>query len=60
MIHIERDEKVNLLEKEINNRIMEIYKGVEPKEMEVINKNDISFVGVEDAIKELLELGVEI
>jgi hypothetical protein len=60
MIHIERDPNNRKLEIEVNNKLLEIYKSVEPEEKRVINRNDINIVSVEDAMKELLQMGEKI
>lgn len=57
MIHIERDPNNKKLEVEVNNKLLEIYKGIEPEEKRVINRSDVNIVTVEDAMKELLQMG---
>jgi len=61
MIEIIRDQNNRKLEFEINSKILEIYKTVEPEKSKITNSyNEVKFVDVEDAIKELISMGEKI
>lgn len=61
MIHIERDPNNRRLELEVNDKILEIYKTIEPEKSKITTSyNSVNFVGVEDAIKELISMGEKI
>lgn len=59
MIQIDRDPNNRKLEAEVNNKLLEIYNSIEP-EKKPITKNNITFISVEDAIKELIDMGEKI
>ena len=51
-VHIERDNKIRTLENDIFNQIVNIVKPEIPKK----EKNNVTAVGFEEALKELIEI----
>ena len=61
MIHIDRDPNNKKLEFDVFSKLDKIYDDIEPKRSKKEKSNlGINFVSVEDAIKELQELGEKI
>jgi hypothetical protein len=60
MVNIERDNKINKLQAEVFNQLNDIMRAIDPAPQKIRNKDNITQVSVEDALKELLELGVEV
>lgn len=60
MIQIERDPNNRKLESEVNSKLLEIYQSIEPEKKPITNKDEVAFISVEDAMKELLEMGEKI
>lgn len=59
MVHIERDPNRRAIELEVTNKLEEIFSTLEPEKPKERDKSSVSFVSIEDAIKELLEMGVK-
>jgi len=57
---IERDPNNRKLELQVNTQLSEIMKQLDPTPVKNIDKSGTSFVSVEDALKELIALGVEV
>lgn len=56
---IERDQKINKMQSDLFNQLSEIVDIHTPKnQKEILNRNDVKFVDIESAIRELLEMGV--
>ena len=55
-IQITKDENQKNKEQEVYAKIAQIISSVEPKRQETSVHNQITFVSIEDALKELLEL----
>jgi hypothetical protein len=55
-IQITKDENQKNKEQEVYAKIAQIISSVEPKRQEASVHNQITFVSIEDALKELLEL----
>lgn len=60
MIQINRDHKNLEREKDVFSQLSDIYNKHFPKAEKTQDKNSVNFVGVEDAIKELLAMENEI
>ena len=58
MVHIERDINKGALELEVANKLQQIFSTLEPEGPKEVSKNGVSFVSIEDAMKELLDMGV--
>lgn len=58
MVHIERDRNKGALELEVANKLQQIFSTLEPEGPQDVSKNGVSFVSIEDAMKELLDMGV--
>lgn len=60
-VKIERDPNNKRMESEVTNKLQEIYNKFSPEpEVKVNPKTNVKEVSVEDAIKELLSMGVQI
>lgn len=59
MFQFERDPNRRALETEVRSKLEEIYNTLEPDQSKERDRNNVSFVSIEDAIKELLEMGVK-
>jgi len=59
MLHIERDPNRRALETEVANKLEEIYSTFEPEKVPEKDKNQLTFVSIEDAIRELLQMGIK-
>ncbi len=58
MVHIEKDPNSRKLEHAVAQQLENIFKTFEPKK-EFIKSPDTSFISVEDAAKELLQMGIK-
>jgi hypothetical protein len=57
-MHIERDKKIQQLQSDVFGQLNAIINSLDPKKEDVID-NNVQFVDVESAIKELLAMGVK-
>ena len=59
MVHIERDSKFKNFENQVTDQLMDIIKTIEPEKKEIPTANMVNFISIEDAAKELLQMGVK-
>jgi len=59
MVHIERDSKFKNFENQVTDQLLDIIKTIEPEKKEVSSSLSVNFVSIEDAAKELLQMGVK-
>lgn len=57
-MHIERDKKIQQLQSDVFGQLNAIINSLDPKTEDVID-NNVQFVDVESAIKELLAMGAK-
>ena len=62
MIHFDRDPNSKKLEMEVNLKLEKIFNDLEPKREKPARNTirGVNFVSVEDALKELLDMGVKV
>ena len=62
MIHFDRDPNSRKLEMEVNSKLEKIFNDLEPKREKPLRSTTrgVNFVSVEDALKELLDMGVKV
>lgn len=58
--HIERDPNNKKLENEVNQKLHDIFKTIEPEKPLQQKIGSVNFVSVEDAAKELLAMGIKL
>ncbi len=57
---IERDPNNRKLEQQVNLQLSEIMKQIDPTPVKSVDRTGTNFVSVEDALRELQALGVEV
>ena len=59
MLQIDRDPNNKRLQIEVENKLEEIFNNFEPKKEQLQIKNNLKDISVEDAVKELLSMGIK-
>lgn len=60
MVQIERDPNNRKLENEVNQKLFDIIKTIEPEKPTTVKVNNVAFISVEDAARELLAMGAKL
>jgi hypothetical protein len=59
VLQIDRDPNNKRLQIEVENKLEEIFNNFEPKKEQLQIKNNLKDISVEDAVKELLSMGIK-